>query len=130
MAPQRGRPRKYSKETMETFMRIYECTPRSAQNNYRFAHAMKAIGVNCSEDTQRWFFGGRTYNEVLADSAPKKFCEKRLIMQELGRHPFEDIPEIADMIANNGIPELDLSNWTQAGIVRLLKDSRIGDQDQ
>jgi hypothetical protein len=43
-------------------------------------------------------------------------------MQELGRHPEEDIVEIAEAIA--GDRKFDV--WTQKEIVDLLKDIRIG----
>ena len=61
--------------------------------------------------------------------APKKFCVKKLIMQELGRQPLEDIPEIADTIANNRITGIDLHKWTQAGIVMLLRETRLEDRE-
>lgn len=44
------------------------------------------------------------------------------MMQELGRHPEEDIVEIAEAIAGNR----KFDAWTQKEIVDLLKDIRIG----
>jgi len=43
-------------------------------------------------------------------------------MAEIGRHPQEEIVEIAEAIANNRT----FDTWTQQEIVDLLKDIRLG----
>ncbi len=96
-------------------------TTRGAQNKLLEANVLTTIADHCSEATQRFFLGGRTFKEALAGE-PKKFCVKNLVMQELGRHPPDEISEIAEAIANNRT----LDTWTQQAIIDLLKDRRLG----
>jgi hypothetical protein len=119
--PGRGRPRKYPKEQISNVMETKGFTSRGAQNYLGYALTFAIIGKDCSEATQRYFFGGRTSKEAL-NGEPKKFCVRNLVMQELGRHPIEEIAEIAEAIANNRT----LDTWTQQDIANRLKDIRLG----
>ncbi len=116
----RGRPRKYLKEAVDLMIQGEDRTDRTGRNRLVKATTQIEIKNHCSEDTQRYFFGGRTFEEAAA-GMPPKFCSKNLVMQELGRHPKEEIAGIADAIANNSA----LDTWTQQEIVDFLKDIRL-----
>ncbi len=118
----RGRPRKYSQDLIFDVKRNSELlTDRGAQNNLNYSRALVEICDHCTVETQRYFLGGITAEEIHAGVRPK--CKmKRYVMQELGRHPEEDIVEIAEAIACNR--KFDV--WTQKEIVDLLKDIRLG----
>ncbi len=99
----RGRPRKYPQDLIFDIKRNSELlTDRGAQNNLNYSSAI-------------------TGEEIHAGVLPKRKI-KRYVMQELGRHPEEDIVEIAEAIAGNR----KFDAWTQKEIVDLLKDIRIG----
>ena len=118
----RGRPRKYPQDLIFDIKRNSELlTDRGAQNNLNYSSALVKICDHCTARTQRYFLGGVTAEEMHAGVRPK--CKmKRYVMQELGRHPEEDIVEIAEAIAGNR----KFDAWTQKEIVDLLKDIRIG----
>ncbi len=92
--------------------------------SYWYIHIIKfkpIIDSRPTVETQRYFLGGITGEEIHAGVLPKRKI-KRYVMQELGRHPEEDIVEIAEAIAGNR----KFDAWTQKEIVDLLKDIRIG----
>jgi ABC-type proline/glycine betaine transport system ATPase subunit len=101
-------------------MRSDNLTARGAQNKILEAHALCRISDKCTESTQRYFFGGRTNAEALAGNIRLR-CDKGYVMQELGRFPSEEIPEIAEAIANN----VSMAQWTQQEIVDKLKAIRM-----
>lgn len=117
----RGRPRKYPKDIISDVKHGHEyLTDRGAQNSLNYGHALVKICDHCTVETQRYFLGGITGEEIHAGVLPK--CKmKRYVMQELGRHPEEDIVEIAEAIAGNR----KFDAWTQKEIVDLLKDIRL-----
>ena len=118
----RGRPRKYPQDLIFDIKRNSELlTDRGAQNNLNYSSALVEICDHCTVETQRYFLGGITGEEIHAGVLPKRKI-KRYVMQELGRHPEEDIVEIAEAIAGNR----KFDAWTQKEIVDLLKDIRIG----
>jgi hypothetical protein len=118
----RGRPRKYPQDLIFDVKRRSEIlTDRGAQNSLNYSSALVEICDHCTVETQRYFLGGITGEEIHAGVLPK--CKiKRYVMQELGRHPKEEIVEIAEAIAGNR----KIDAWTQKEIVDLLKDIRIG----
>ena len=118
----RGRPRKYPQDLIFDVKRRSEIlSDRGAQNSLNYSSALVEICDHCTVETQRYFLGGITGEEIHAGVLPK--CKiKRYVMQELGRHPKEEIVEIAEAIAGNR----KIDAWTQKEIVDLLKDIRIG----
>jgi hypothetical protein len=118
----RGRPRIHPKDLMDETVKNNDCTRRCANNKLLGNYAFAVIGENTPEDTQRYFFGGRTLKEALAGK-PKLFCVRAYIMQELGRHPKEMILRFANYIAHNPA----LRDWTQQEIVDKLKSSRLNE---
>ena len=118
----RGRPRNYPKDLIFDIKRNSGLlTDRGAQNSLNYSSALVEICDHCTVETQRYFLGGITGEEIHAGVLPKRKI-KRYVMQELGRHPEEDIVEIAEAIAGNR----KFDAWTQKEIVDLLKDIRIG----
>lgn len=118
----RGRPRKYPKNWISTYKRDFEyMTDRGAQNKINYGHVLVKICDQCTIETQRYFLGGITGAEVHAGALPKS-KPKRYVMAEIGRHPMDEIAEIAEAIANNR----SLDTLTQQEIVDLLKDIRLG----
>ena len=113
----KGRPRKYPKSMIQDIMIEKNYTSRGAQNYLNQGHVFVKITDKCSEYTQRFFFGGRTF----AESGTPKFCMRLFVMQELGRFPDEDIPEIAEAIAHDEVA----ATWTQQEIVDALKSIRL-----
>ena len=114
---QRGRPRTYDKDLEGDVIRNKDITVRSANNYFNRLTAMGEI-EKCSEATQRFFFGGRTLREAV-EGKPKLYCHRNFVMQELGRHPRDQIPEIANAIAKH------MNAWTQKKIVDFLKSKRL-----
>lgn len=118
----RGRPRKYPVEIITDVKRSNGfLTDHGAQNSLNYGHAMATIGDHCTIETQHYFLGGLTGKEVINGSLPKSKM-KRYVMTEIGRHPQDEIVEIAEAIANNRT----FDTWTQQEIVDLLKDIRLG----
>jgi len=97
------------------------CTRRGANNSLLSSYSFVKISDGCPEDTQKFFFGGRTKLEALSGK-PKLFCQRDYVMQELGRFPDAEITEIANAIAQNPT----LHKWTQKEIVDYLKAIRLG----
>ena len=116
----RGRPRKYPKDHIDAIVRQHGCTKRGANNKLLQSFCLYKIANECPEDTQRFFFGGRTYAESIAGK-PNLFCSRSYVMAELGRLPDDRIAPMADAIANNP----SLSTRTQKEIVSLLKSKRL-----
>ena len=118
----RGRPRKYSKNIISEVKHGHEfLTDRGAQNSINYGHAMVKICDHCTTETQLYFLGGITGTELHAGALPKRKV-KRLVMAEMGRHPPEEIVEMAEAMANNRT----FDTWTQQEIVDFLKDIRLG----
>jgi len=118
----RGRPRKYQiKWIAETRLNHELITNRGAQNIINYGHALAKICDHCTIETQLYFLGGITGKELVAGSLPKHKM-KRYVMAEIGRHPQDEIVEIAEAIANNRT----FDTWTQQEIVDFLKDIRLG----
>ena len=118
----RGRPRKYNRGLIFEVKKDGKIiTDRGAQDKLNYSLALVKINNHCTVETQRYFLGGITGEERHAGALPKRKM-KRFLMQELGRHPDDEIVEIAEAIAGNR----SLDGWTQKEIVDLLKDIRIG----
>jgi hypothetical protein len=118
----RGRPRKFPESAMSGLKYSMELlTDRSAQNQLYWGRAMHRIGDHCPIETQKYFFGGLTHAEVRA-GARAKTKVKKYVMEELGRHPIDEIPGIAEAIANNRA----FDDWTQKEIVEFLRRCRLG----
>jgi hypothetical protein len=118
----RGRPRKYPKDIISDVKHGHEyLTDRGAQNSLNYGHALVEICDHCTLETQLYFLGGITRAELHAGARPKRKM-KRYVMAEIGRHPQEEIVEIAEEIANNRT----FDTWTQQQMVDLLKDIRLG----
>jgi hypothetical protein len=118
----RGRPRKYSEEHVSVTKHNHELiTSRGAQNIINFGHALIEICDYCTIETQRYFLGGNTGAELRTGERKKRKILK-YAMEEMGRHPREEIVEIAEAIANNRA----FDTWTQQEIVDFLKDIRLG----
>lgn len=118
----RGRPRKYPEEWISETKYNHELiTSRGAQNSINYGTALVKICDHCTIETQRYFLGGITGAEIHAGALPKSKM-KRYVMAEIGRHPQEEIVEIAEAIANNRA----FDTWTQQEIVDLLKGIRLG----
>ncbi len=118
----RGRPRKYPQDLISEIKKSGSTiTDRGAQNSLNYSLALVKICDHCTAETQRYFLGGITGEEIRAGVLPK--CKiRRYLMQELGRHPEEEIVEIAEAIAGNRT----FDSWTQKEIVDFLKDIRLG----
>ena len=82
----RGRPKKYPEELISLLTRKKDLTKRGAQNKILEGSAAVIIGSDCSEETQRFFFGGRTFAEAKL-GMPKLCTDRNFVMQELGRWP-------------------------------------------
>ena len=121
MMTPRGRPRKFSENLIDRLIHDDDLTPRGAQNFIYRAIAQMQIIEQCTIDTQRYFLGGRTGVEATAGK-PKLHREKIYVMQELGRHPRDNIAAMAEAMANNRT----FDTWTQQEIVDFLKDIRLG----
>jgi hypothetical protein len=117
----RGRPRKYPESSVSDAKYKYNLiTNRGAQDKINSCIALFNICENCTIETQRYFLGGITKAEMLA-GARKKCKAKHYVMQEIGRHPDEEMVGIAEAIANNRTYD----TWTQHEIVDLLKAIRL-----
>jgi len=118
----RGRPRKYPEKIISVVKRDNEyITDRGAQNGINYGHAMVKICDHCTIETQRYFLGGITGEEIHAGALPKTKV-KRYVMAEMGRHHREEIVEMAEAMANNRT----FDTWTQQEIVNFLRDIRLG----
>ncbi len=115
----RGRPPKIAPPALDCVQDKYE-TRRTAYNRNAGYTALLEIMHNCPESTQRYFYGGITPAEEKAGMKIKR-CFRNYVMQELGRHPQEEIAGMADAIANNRT----FDTWTQKDIVDFLKDLRL-----
>lgn len=117
----RGRPRKFPDSATSNLKYNLELlTDRGAQNLLYWGKAMAQIGEHCSIETQKYFLGDITYVEVMA-GARKKRKDKKYVLEELGRHPIDEIPGIAEAIASNQA----FDDWTQKEIVDFLRKCRL-----
>lgn len=117
----RGRPRKFPEIVIFGLKNSMDLiSDRGTQNLLYWAKAQRRIGEHCTVETQKYFFGGLTHAEVRA-GARAKTKVKKYVMEELGRHPIDEIPEIAEAIANNRA----FDDWTQKEIVDFLRSCRL-----
>jgi hypothetical protein len=117
----RGRPRTFPKDITDTVKRDFNViTRRGAQNHMYYAIALVKICDHCNIETQKYFLGGTTHEEILAGALPTQKT-KRYVMEELGRHPEDEIAGIAEAIANNRA----FDDWTQKEIVDVLRKCRL-----
>ena len=118
----RGRPRKYDKKYVDEIKDTNSAiTDRGAQNQINYAMTLVAIVDECTIETQRYFLGGVTGPET-RNGVRKKCKSKDYVMEEMGRFPGDQIPALAEAIANNRT----FDTWTQQEIVKFLKDIRLG----
>ena len=122
----RGRPRKYPTYLIDELKSNHGIiSDRGAQNKLNCSFALVKICDNCSIETQKYFLGGITKEDIMNYTRPTKKA-KNYIMQELGRYPEEYIARLAERIASdksiNSLPQQDVVNILKKLRLTKLKD--------